>query len=362
MGNIFGGGQSSSSTERSSQTYAPWIGEAQQDVSGSAYNMAQGLLQASPFARAAMNADQRKAYDLARLSARNAFEGNEKIPMVDTSGMKVTAAQLDPNEVSGLMNPYLKNVLGTTMDNARREYQNSDAALASKYANSSAFGGSGEAIARGQLARGYAGDSQNMAAKLMADGYNQAQQAALANAQMRQQANLTNMDYGLKAPQVNSQLLDAAQRRELMAAQGILSGGNQQQAFAQSVLDAPWTALQRWQATVPQVYDNNRVTTKETETSGGGNLLGGLGSFMSGLGSLFSDETAKTDIEKVGKDPDTGLMNYAYRYKGDPKTYPKVVGPMAQDVQKKYPEAVRDMGGKLTIDMGLLHSMAKKKA
>lgn len=354
-------GSSQSSTERSTTSYAPWIQDAQQDVAGAAYNMAEGLLYASPFARAAMNADQRKGYDLARLSARNAFEGNDKIGMVDQSGGRATAAQLDPNEVNALMNPYLKNVLGTAMDTGRREYQNADAALASKYANSAAFGGSGDAIARGQLARGYAGDSQSMAAKLMADGYNQAQQAALANAQMRQQTNLTNMDYGLKVPQINSQLLDAQQRRELMAAQGILAGGNQQQAFAQSVLDAPWTALQRLQATVPQVYDSNKVTNKETETSGGGGLGSILGAGLSLFRSL-SDERMKTDIEKVGKDPHTGLMNFAYRYKGDPKSYPKVVGPMAQEVQEKYPEAVKEMSGKLTIDNGLLYSLAKKKA
>ena len=45
----------------------------------------------------------------------------------------------------------------------------------------------------------------------------------------------------------------------------------------------------------------------------------------------MSDENEKTDKKKIGKDPDTGLDLYSYRYKGDPKTYPKVVGPMAQD-------------------------------
>ena len=59
----------------------------------------------------------------------------------------------------------------------------------------------------------------------------------------------------------------------------------------------------------------------------------------------------KTDITKLGKDPKTGLDMHAFRYKGDPKTYPKVVGPMAQDVQKIAPDAVTPMGkdGKLAI-------------
>jgi hypothetical protein len=84
--------------------------------------------------------------------------------------------------------------------------------------------------------------------------------------------------------------------------------------------------------------------------------LGGLGG--AGLGgtlgllALLSDEREKTDIQKVGKDPETDLTMYAYRYKGDPKTYPKMVGPMAQEVKKKYPEAVREVGGRLAINLG----------
>jgi hypothetical protein len=72
----------------------------------------------------------------------------------------------------------------------------------------------------------------------------------------------------------------------------------------------------------------------------------GLGSFAGGvlgditgskglLGDLgfSSDKRDKTDIKKLGLDR-TGIPMYAYRYKGDPKSYPKVVGPMAQDIEK----------------------------
>ena len=57
----------------------------------------------------------------------------------------------------------------------------------------------------------------------------------------------------------------------------------------------------------------------------------------------------KKDIEKLGKDPDTGLTMYAYRYKTDPKTYPKSVGPMAQEVEKKFPGSVVEIGGKKVV-------------
>lgn len=65
--------------------------------------------------------------------------------------------------------------------------------------------------------------------------------------------------------------------------------------------------------------------------------------------AAFSDRKAKTDIEKLGRDPETGIDLYAYRYKNDPKNYPKVVGPMAQDIEKMDPSAVTRIGGKLIV-------------
>ena len=106
-------------------------------------------------------------------------------------------------------------------------------------------------------------------------------------------------------------------------------------------------------------------TTTQTQSNpaamalGGLQTLGGLFSggstsamsgIMSALGGL-SDRSMKTDITKLGKDPKTGLDMHAYRYKGDPKSYPKVVGPMAQDVEKMYPGSTERVGkkGKLAI-------------
>lgn len=380
---------STTSTERSSQTYAPWIQQLQQDLAGSGFNMADPFLLTSPFAKAPMNADQRKAFDLARTSGGQVFqEGgpgllrpskqNENF-LINAPALtgghtaaSMQAARVSGEDVSGLLNPYLRNVMGTATDAGRREYMNADAGLQAKYAAGQALGGSGEALARGQLARGFAADSQNLAAKTMAEGYDNAQRLAMANASMEQQARSANqgaqnvfasqnLDTWLKVPQINSQLMDAQQRRELTAAQAILAGGNQQQQFAQGILNTPWEALARLQGLTPQVYDSNRVTNKETESSSGGF---DLGSILGGVAGIIkaSDERMKTDIQPMGEDPETGLLMYSYRYKGDPKSYPKVVGPMAQDVQKVMPEAVKDMGGRLAIDAGLLSHLSKKKA
>jgi hypothetical protein len=75
-----------------------------------------------------------------------------------------------------------------------------------------------------------------------------------------------------------------------------------------------------------------------------------------------SDETLKTDKQKLGKDPASGVDMYAFRYKGDPKSYPKVVGPMAQDVAKKYPQAVATIGGKKAIRSPLAPPLSASNA
>jgi hypothetical protein len=71
-----------------------------------------------------------------------------------------------------------------------------------------------------------------------------------------------------------------------------------------------------------------------------------LGAAKIGAQAISSDRKSKTDIQKLGKDPASGIPMYSYRYKDDPKTYPKVVGPMAQDIEKKFPSAVKKVGAK----------------
>ena len=102
------------------------------------------------------------------------------------------------------------------------------------------------------------------------------------------------------------------------------------------------------------------TTQTTTPTNWGALALGGL----QDLSGFFkaSDRSMKTDITKLGKDPKTGLTMHAFRYKGDPKSYPKVVGPMAQEVEKKFPGMAKRQGGKLTIDPSLMPDDVKHYA
>jgi hypothetical protein len=89
----------------------------------------------------------------------------------------------------------------------------------------------------------------------------------------------------------------------------------------------------------------------QAQAAQGAGLMGALGSIGGGMamgigaaggaGAFFSDRRLKTDIKKVGK-TESGLPIYTYKYKGDNKTQ---MGVMAQDVEKKNPEAVSKVGG-----------------
>ena len=74
--------------------------------------------------------------------------------------------------------------------------------------------------------------------------------------------------------------------------------------------------------------------------------VGGL--FGLGSAAIMSDRRTKTDIEKVGK-TDDGQKIYSYRYKSGG---PIQMGLMAQEVEKKRPDAVVRKGGIRFVDYG----------
>ena len=144
--------------------------------------------------------------------------------------------------------------------------------------------------------------------------------------------------------------------------------GTEKQKMAQTMLDEAQTKyydkeefarneLNKWYQSLlgnPISKQPNYATTG-TQAGGGPGMgktllqLAGTAAGIFGLPS-FSDERMKTDVQKLPeKDKETGLPLYAFRYKGDPKNYPKVVGPMAQEVEKKYPNSVDERGGRKVI-------------
>lgn len=339
-----GKGQTSTTKEE----LPPYVQDAQKHLISTGQNLTDPFVTNAPrWGVAGFTPDQMMGFDLTRTMAETAF--NTPTPQLSGTAAQAGGAQLSPGEIGQFMNPYIGNVIAPTLGNMRRERDNSAAGIAAKYAAQAGLGGSGEALARGQLNRGYGEQVATTVANLMSQGYDKASALAQANAQMRQQNNQFNAGaqnaMAVQSAQTNSAMLNDEQTRQMRAIQQLLQGGQAQQVQGQAAIDMPFTALQRLIGTTPSL--NNTGKTSTTESSGGGSGIAQMGL---GLMSLFlSDENEKKDIKKLGNDPQTGLPLYSYNYKDDPKSAPKRVGPMAQDIEKVNPGAVMKVGGKKVV-------------
>jgi hypothetical protein len=306
----------------------------------------------------------------------------------------IRAGQLSKTDLSPYMNPYTKSVINTTLPIMQQnlglqQNQNQNAA-----SSANAFGGSRQGVQAGVTqAQGAQGMAQ-MAQQLMAGNFSQAQSAAqqdianrLAASTTNQAAQQANLNRNLAAQTTNQGAAQAKINSDILASQGLANLGDSQQranaanftmlsqagaseqGSAQDQINAQMAKFQQANAYPQQQlatllsalgmtpHDTATTGTSSTQTTTptnwGALALGGLQD-LSGFFKPVSDETMKTDVTKVGKDPKTGLQLHAFRYKGDPKSYPKVVGPMAQEVAKKFPGATQRQGGKLTVDPSIM--------
>ena len=300
----------------------------------------------------------------------------------------VTAQNFLQGDVGAYMNPYITNVENAALSRLEGATQQAVNRLGDQALAARAFGGSRQGIAEGVALGEAARSAGELSANLRSQGFNQAAalmqadqaralQAGQFNAQQALQAQQLNQAAGLQGQQLRNQTagvlsnLGAASQAARQLDTGVLQNiGAQRQAMNQAALDEAYARFQE-QRNYPIEMLNLRLgatsatpySTSQTGTQfvpRGNSFLQGLGAFgsaASGVAALapllgFSDERMKTDIQKVGKDEETGLTMYAYRYKGDPKTYPKVVGPMAQEIEKKYPDQVSEISGRKAVNLG----------
>lgn len=284
----------------------------------------------------------------------------------------VNAKSLTDVDLSKYMNPEIENVVNAAASDADRARVQALMGNADKAVAAGAFGGSRSAIVDAVTNAESIKDLSSLTAKLRSDAFNNAVSSATGDLNRDlagQQSNATNwlaqMQQRLGAGQGLAGLgNDISSQRDKDVA-GLSQIGLQQQQQQQRELDdkknrfdeAENYDLERLNILLSSLgmspYGKTETATKTTSGGGGTDWASmGLGIFsiLAGL----SDRNEKTDIQKVGKDDATGLDLYAYRYKGDPKTYPKVVGPMAQDVEKKFPNHVRKVNGKRIVDMRFL--------
>jgi hypothetical protein len=139
---------------------------------------------------------------------------------------------------------------------------------------------------------------------------------------------------------------------------GVLSDvGARKDARAQTEMDSPWLALQRYQQAVNPAAGMGSQGTQQTPYYVN-NTANTLGAAASGLGAYLgfaamSDRRAKKDIEKVGERED-GLGIYEFRYKTDPDNAQKRIGFMADEVERVNPDAVFERDGLQWVNYGAL--------
>jgi hypothetical protein len=259
-------------------------------------------------------------------------------------------------------NPYLMQMM-----------QDNDARIGNRVASQMSGAGRygsfahGDALARSITAanapimsQAYENDRNRM---LSASGQIDASNNAAQATQMGAAQGLTGIqNFGQQNAANWASMIPQLQQAAFAPGNQLMAVGDYQNQFAQRNIDAqrqlfeqqqamPWTQLNRFGGAVSGLgglIGNAGTTTgsvtQEQQTPW--TQIAGLG--IAGLG-MMSDRNEKTDIKRVGEDPKTGLPLYAYRYKGDSKTYPKIVGPMAQDVEKFFPGSTDKAGGKLYI-------------
>lgn len=260
---------------------------------------------------------------------------------------------LNGDTIGAQMNPYIQNVEQAALAQGQKALAQNLNGIADAGIRSGAAFGSRQGVLEGAAVAQNAQDQAALSAQLRQQGYQNAVQNALAG----QQAALGAAQAGYTA---GSAYQNDAQK-ELAAQEAQYNALRQ---YPLEKLNIMGSAL----GAVP--YGTTSTSSQPTSSNPLMGAMGGALAFASGgmspwlgggMGLLagLSDATMKTDIKKIGKDKETGLTMYSYRYKGDPKTYPKMVGPMAQEIEKKYPDQVKEVAGKKTVGMSFLMGKVK---
>jgi hypothetical protein len=392
------GGSSTTNTNGSSQSIneiPQWVQNAGQANYGLAQQVAsQPLQQYQGQMVADVSPQMQQAWNLAANSG-NVGQGAQNAAQAGfMTAENYQPQQVDPSQIANTNlqpyeNPYTQDVINKTLPIMQQNLALSQNQQQNAANSANAYGGSRQAIQQGVTqAQGAMGMGQ-MAAQLNQANFAQAQAAAGTDVASQNAAKLANQQAGLTANQ--QQILAASglgnlgqqQMQNNVAQYGMLtSAGAQQEQQQQNDINAQMAKFQQaWSYPQAQLgmmesslgmtpyntgTSGSSASTSETQTSNPAAIatgaMGMLGDFA-GAGLFGSDRRLKTDIRKIGRHH-TGIPMYSYRYKGDPKSYPKISGPMAEDVMKIAPHAVRavDTKGHLAVHMPTLDALSPGRA
>lgn len=291
------------------------------------------------------------------------------------------------NHISPYMSQYIMQALAPQLTAMDIQNAKTNANTNAQATGSGAFGDARTGIEQAQNSF-----LQNVQREgVIGNAYDQAFKTALgagaqdvSNSLAAQNANANYMETALGRALGGANALQNLQNQQLGVAQAQNVMGQQQTAQDQAGLTAAynqWLMAQQYPFQVAQLMNSTtqagsgalKGTTTETETkpdnsglsllgSLGGSLLGNSG-FGTALGAfMFSDEDLKEDIEKVGELSD-GTPIFSYRYFDDAENVRRI-GVMAQDVEKRNPDAVKELwpGGAKVVDYGKATALARALA
>jgi hypothetical protein len=269
-------------------------------------------------------------------------------PYFDQAAQYATqgASTIDPSNIQKYMNPYTQNVIDATKANFQQDNAIGQQQVLGNAASRGALGGDRVGVAQSELAR-QQGLAQNpVIAGLQQQNYSQALGAAQQDRSAAAQGAYT---FGALAPSV--------QNAQISGAQAQIGAGGLEQGTNQAGLTAAYNQYLQAQAFpyqqagflssagLPAVGAMGGSSAGST-TSPGPNPWAQIAGLGVGAAAAFSDERVKDDIQKVGKTFD-GQNIYSFKFKGSPQTH---MGLIAQEVEKKHPEAVGEVGGIKTVN------------
>lgn len=246
------------------------------------------------------------------------------------TGMTLSGAQdvgaLTPGQINQYQNPYTQAVVAPTLQALQQQQGQQLSDQQTQAIKGGAAFGERSNLARNDLMRKQNLGTAEAIAPLYQQGYQQATQTAMG----QQGVVASDMARRLQAGQQLAGLGTGAQQAGIQGAQALLAAGTVGQQTQQADLTAKYQEFLQQQG-----YPFQTAQFLANIAMGTGALSGSTTSTTQPA-PFFSDERLKHDAKKIGETND-GLPIYSFKYNGDDRTQ---IGLMAQDVEKKKPEAV----------------------
>jgi len=196
------------------------------------------------------------------------------------------AAYSGPQAFQSFMSPYQQQVIDTTLQEFDTQTAQGVPQLAANAIQAGAFGGGREGVAQAQYASDAAQNRALLQAKLLGQGFTQANQ--LAQQGFEQQRNLASLQPSLAATGI--QQLGAAGTGNLAFQQAQLDAAQQQNQLA---YNEPLSRIQAFGSGIASQASGSPITTTNQSMGGGAGTVGPLSQALSaglsayGLGSIF---------------------------------------------------------------------------